>query len=434
MTRTRQERTFTTIFLFACAACSNDPQPDVTADAGSDVLRANDSGIAAATTRVTVNVASPHAISPMFYAHNYYNWIAAWGGQVLSVKDMVLPLGLNLLRAGGTPSDVSTPVMFDFDQLDTFVHYAADVGAKPLLQIPFVSVRDADGQLIPATSQNAANIVRYANVDHGYGIRYFTIGNEPDIYEQQGQTIGGQSTVGYTPEQFCAEFSEYVAAMKAVDPTIRIVTVASLHGFASTWTWVGSTSTATACATPTCSAPGSLQIGAVPNEGAAPLTPQPVSCAPAFAPSALCTAGAVTKDPTYQSAAALGFNLQQTPPGDVGTGAGIDAGLSAAPLGTVTIPTSIAVTVKKFGAGSGNSALRVQLTDSNDHFFCALEGSWSSGQPIPITHFNSKCWDNSGTYATPTMSFKRIDVLVPSSAAVDRPFSFCLTAVTLQSP
>jgi hypothetical protein len=87
---------------------------------------------------------------------------------------------------------------------------------------------------------------------------------------------------------------------------------------------------------------------------------------------------------------------------------------------------------QKFGTGSGNSALRVQLTDSNNHYFCALEGTWSSGQPIPITHFNSKCWDNSGSYATPTMSFKRVDVLVPSSAPVDRAFAFCLTEVSLQ--
>jgi hypothetical protein len=719
MTRTLLESTFATVLLFAFAACSNEPQPSVNADAGIDVSSAKDSGAADSTTRVTVNVDSPRAISPMLYGHNYYNWIAAWGGQVLGVKDMVVPLGLNLLRAGGTPSDVSTPVMFDFDQLDTFVHYAADVGAQPLLQIPFVGLRDANGNLIPATSQNAAAIVQHANVDRGYGIRYFTIGNEPDIYEEQGQKIGGQSTVGYTPEQFCAKFSEYVAAMKAADPTIRIVgpelswkyssgndwlspflrgcgdlvdvvtihlypfsstqdtaeavlsnapsfratirnvrqlmvnsgyggkpfgiteshvtwdddpakpqlsgapgsiaaglwiadvlgvameedlwtlafwslseawtisfidgrtpkpeyyalmtvrqhfrsaigsvtgapegvsayagrndnstpvlfvnktskqqnftvaivgaptaitdvsiaipplslvvleipdsgaalawvygdtqrsqgigpqaftpgdplpmpvadaaapdataetntgiacdvemptaegrfsiadnfvTIGSLHGFASAWTWVGSDSNATACATPTCSAPGSLKIGTVPDEGAAPLTTEPVTCVPGFAPSALCIAGAITKDPTYQSVAALGFNLQEAPPVEAGT----DAGPSEASLDAITIPTSIAITVQKFGSGSGNNALRLQLTDSNDHYFCALEGTWSSAQPIPITHFNSKCWDNSGTYATPTMSFKRVDVLVPSSAPVDRSFAFCLTEISLQ--
>jgi len=207
----------------------------------------------------------------------------------------------------------------------------------------------------------------------------------------------------------------------------NFVTIGSLHGFASAWTWVGSDSSATACATPACSAPGTLQIGTIPNEGAAPLTAEPVTCKPGFAPSALCIAGAITKDPTYQSVAALGFNLQQAPPVEAGT----DAGASGVSLDAITIPTSIAVTVQKFGTGSGNSALCVQLTDSNNHYFCALEGTWSSGQPIPITHFNSKCWDNSGTYATPTMSFKRVDVLVPSSAPVDRSFAFCLTQITL---
>jgi hypothetical protein len=120
---------------------------------------------------------------PHVYGQTYYNWIEAWGGQVFNVKDLVVPLGLNLLRVGGTPEDVSDPEMFDSNQIDKFVAYAADVGAQPLVQIPFVGTRDAANNLIPATSQNAAAMVQYANVTRGYGIRYFSIGNEPDIYE-----------------------------------------------------------------------------------------------------------------------------------------------------------------------------------------------------------------------------------------------------------
>jgi hypothetical protein len=52
--------------------------------------------------------------------------------------------------------------------------------------------------------------------------------------------------------------------------------------------------------------------------------------------------------------------------------------------------------------------------------------------PIPIGNFNTKCWDNSGTYATSSTPFKRVDVLVPGSASTDEPFAFCLTNVVVE--
>jgi hypothetical protein len=196
---------------------------DAGIDARTNWVPAGDAGTDAFTNRVIANIDNPRAISPMFYGQTYYNWIEAWGGQVFNVKDLVVPLGLNLLRVGGTPEDVSDPEMFDSNQIDKFVAYAADVGAKPLMQIPFVGMRDAANNLVPATSQNAAAMVQYTNVTRGYGVRYFSIGNEPDIYEDQKQTIDGQSTVDYTPEQFCTRFTQFAAAMKAVDPTIHIL-------------------------------------------------------------------------------------------------------------------------------------------------------------------------------------------------------------------
>jgi hypothetical protein len=202
------------------------------------------------------------------------------------------------------------------------------------------------------------------------------------------------------------------------------VTVGSLHGYAAAWTWVGSTSSAIACATPTCTAPDSLEIAPIPGEGAAPLTSEAVSCSPAFPQTALCTAGSVTADPTYFSVAGLGFNFSQ----DMGG----DGGADASSVDGITIDQSITITVEKLGALAGNSALRVELTGSNGHYYCALEGKWTSGVAIPITKFNTHCWDNSGTFATPDMIFRRVDILVPSSASIDEPFAYCLTNVSVQ--
>jgi len=228
-----------------------------------------------------------------------------------------------------------------------------------------------------------------------------------------------------------------------LDVTDSYVTAGPLHGYGAAWTWVGSDSTATACATPTCTAPDSLQVTAVLSNGVAPLTAAAVSCLPAFPPSALCTAGTVTGDPTFNQVAGVGFNFKQ----DMGVGPGIDGGSvdggavgvdggggmdgGGGSVGTITIGTSLTVSVAASGTQLGNSSLRVQLMDANNNFYC-YGGKLISGAPIPIGKFNTKCWNNSGAFATPSTPFKRVDVLVPGAASSDEPFAFCLTNVAVE--
>ena len=185
---------------------------------------------------------------------------------------------------------------------------------------------------------------------------------------------------------------------------------------------MGEGSSAVACATPTCTAPGSLQVTAIVENGVSPLTPEPVSCSPAFAPSALCTAGTVTADPTYLQVAGVGFNLNQD--------LAVDGGVASA-LGAINIGKSITVSVDQSDALAGNTSLRVQLTDANDKFYCH-GGKLQSGVPIPIGEFNTQCWSNAGEFATPSTLFKRVDVIVPGNASTDQPFSFCLTGVAVE--
>jgi hypothetical protein len=228
----------------------------------------------------------------------------------------------------------------------------------------------------------------------------------------------------------------------------NFVTAGSLHGYGSAWTWVGSDSNATACITPACTASGSLQVTAVLSNGVAPLTAEPVSCSPAFPPSALCTAGTVTADPTYNQVAGVGFNINQGIGGDgtagidggtasIDGGTSIDGGIASVDgggsgsVGTITIGTSLTVSVEKSGTLPGNSALRVQLMDANNNFYC-YGGKLNSGVAIPVGAFNTKCWDNSGKSATPSTRFKRIDVLVPGAASSAEAFAFCLTNVSVE--
>jgi len=73
---------------------------------------------------------------------------------------------------------------------------------------PSITVR-----LLGGTPDQAAQIVRYVNIDKGYGIKYWSIGNEPDLY------IVGDST--WTPKFYAKRWREFATAMKAVDPTIQ---------------------------------------------------------------------------------------------------------------------------------------------------------------------------------------------------------------------
>jgi hypothetical protein len=134
------------------------------------------------------------------------------------VQDGVAAMKLNVLRAGGHNNDTNRPDPFDTSEIDRFVAYARAVGAEPILQVPLLV--DAAGN--PAGPQAGADMVSYANVAQKYGIRYWEIGNEPDLYTDQGdKTADGGA--GYTAQSYCTDFAAYVDAMKAVDPTIQIL-------------------------------------------------------------------------------------------------------------------------------------------------------------------------------------------------------------------
>jgi hypothetical protein len=195
------------------------------------------------------------------------------------------------------------------------------------------------------------------------------------------------------------------------------VTAGPLHGYGVAWTAVDVGSDASACAMPVCTAG---------QEGGAG------TCSPAFGSSALCIAGAVSADTTYHATAGLGFMLNQ----DLLVGGGaeeIDGGVDSgaiSPIGTITVPKSITVTVAKSGTNlAGNNSLRVQMTDVNGNLFCY---GGDTDAPIPISDFNTKCWNNSGDAATPSTAFTRLDVIVPSSSSSERDFSYCITNVTVQ--
>jgi len=132
------------------------------------------------------------AINPFVYGANYGPWALA----PVDMWPMVESSGVTYLRfpAGnwGDQNDISEA------QLDMFI-----TQARKWKMEPHVHVR-----LLNGTPEKAAELVRYANVKMGYNIRYWSIGNEPNLFKD------------YTVEQFNKDWRPIAEAMLKVDPKI----------------------------------------------------------------------------------------------------------------------------------------------------------------------------------------------------------------------
>jgi hypothetical protein len=152
---------------------------------------------------------------------NYWEWMPSYGNEVAGTETLVAALKPALMRVGGYNNDVNMADPFDDAAFDTAVAYARSIGAEPIIQVPLLA--DNNGQ--PPTPATAAAMVTYANVTKGYGIKYFAVGNEPDLYTVSGlpSNAAQPAMPNLTPSAYCTLVSPFIAAMKAADPTIQIV-------------------------------------------------------------------------------------------------------------------------------------------------------------------------------------------------------------------
>jgi hypothetical protein len=91
-------------------------------------------------------------------------------------------------------------------QLDQFIAFSRMLGA-----VPSISVRLHNG-----TPEAAAALVKFVNLDKKYGVKYWSIGNEPTLYTNEGKGT-------YDTPQFNEEWRKIALAMKAVDPSIALI-------------------------------------------------------------------------------------------------------------------------------------------------------------------------------------------------------------------
>ena len=141
-------------------------------------------------------------ISPYLFGTNY--------GPMHAVALDVMPLaengGFTVLRfPGGAWTDAIDMKPF---QIDQFIAFTKEVGATPT-----ISVRMLGGK-----PETAAELVRYTNIQKKYSVTYWSIGNESNLYTQLQQV-----DYDYTTENLNKDWRAIALAMKAADPTIKIM-------------------------------------------------------------------------------------------------------------------------------------------------------------------------------------------------------------------
>jgi hypothetical protein len=173
----------TLLLLIACQPA--EPTPPPTAEAGSLYVDPNtDLG----------------NISPYMLGSNF-------GPAYVVPLDMLpyaLDGGFTVLRfPAGAYGDRNKLQHYNIDQLMDF--------CEQMNAIPTVSVNLRDGSV-----EEAVELLRYANIEKEYDIKYWSIGNEPTLYEAElGET--------YDTEIYNQEWREYAEAMKTVDPDILLM-------------------------------------------------------------------------------------------------------------------------------------------------------------------------------------------------------------------
>jgi hypothetical protein len=202
---------------------------------------------AVASASVTVNAGSALATVP--------STAIGINGSVYdaALTDAVVPgllksAGTNVIRfPGGTESDTydwrtNTDVVsgqrqaVDFDQYATLL---ARTGAQGMVTVNYGTgdAAGASGSPAETGAQLAADWVRYANVTHHYGIKYWEIGNEiygngtyGGSWEPDRHCAAGSNPTNCGPAVYAQTAKAYISAMKAVDPSIVVGLVLTAPG------------------------------------------------------------------------------------------------------------------------------------------------------------------------------------------------------------
>ncbi|MEU9836579.1 cellulose binding domain-containing protein [Streptosporangium sp. NPDC048047] len=169
---------------------------------------------------VTVNARAALATVPeTAVGANHAIWDSRLGTD--ETADLLKDAGVKLLRyPGGSYSDIyhwadhTAPggYVAPNTDFDTFMRGVRRTGAQPMVTANYGT----------GTAAEAAAWVRHANVDKGYGVKYWEIGNENYGNGRYGAAWEADDHADKSPAEYARNVVAYSDAMKAVDPTIKI--------------------------------------------------------------------------------------------------------------------------------------------------------------------------------------------------------------------
>ena len=177
------------------------PKPTSTLPAAAAALPVVDPAdwpaAAAGTLAVDVKMRSG-PISPLLFGSN----TGPWSAVPFDLMDEARAARITMLRfPGGEFADRNVVLP---SHIDSFIKLCRELGAEPTIHV----------RLREGTAEAAAEMVRYANVEKGYGVKYWAVGNEPNLYPPDEV---------YTPEKIAADWRALAEAMLAVDPDIILM-------------------------------------------------------------------------------------------------------------------------------------------------------------------------------------------------------------------
>ena len=124
-------------------------------------------------------------------------------------KDRTEALHLKILRLNGTESLAGAPGS-EKRMIDQFVAYARALGAEPMMEVPVNRDNPSMG----------ADWVRYCNLEKKYNVVFWTVGDEPDLYDSDP---AAESFADYSVYDYINDFRSVYNKMKAVDPSICVL-------------------------------------------------------------------------------------------------------------------------------------------------------------------------------------------------------------------
>ncbi|UWE10595.1 RICIN domain-containing protein [Actinacidiphila bryophytorum] len=185
---------------------------------------------AAAATSATVTVDSTHWLA------NYSATTPGLNTQVYdadmngpAIPGLLKNAGIGMFRyPGGSYADVYHWQTNTADgnyvapntDFDTFMGTVRAAGTQPIITADYGS----------GTPQEAADWVRYANITKGYGVKYWEIGNEIPGNGEYGAQWETDKHSSHSATTYATNLLQFVSAMKAVDPGIKIGAVLTTPG------------------------------------------------------------------------------------------------------------------------------------------------------------------------------------------------------------